>query len=276
MSSRKARWLAGFFFLCMAFLHSGCAVLSPQSEVLRGLQPAGLPLSTDLAVPFFAQSEYYCGPASLAMTLAHTGAKVTPDEVAGQVFLPERQGSLHVEMLAATRRHGKVAYVLEPGLDHLLREIADGTPVITLENQGPPLIPVWHYSVAMGFDLDRAEIKRHTGTSQARREPLVVFDYFWAKARRWAMVAMPPERIPVTASELRYAEAVAALERVAGQTANAARAYGAMLARWPQSLAAWMGRGNTAHAAGDLNGAEAAFRRAVQLDRKSTRLNSSH
>ena len=56
-----------------------------------------------------------------------------------------------------------------------------------------------------------------------------------------------------------------ALERVAGQTANAARAYGAMLARWPQSLAAWMGRGNTAHAAGDLNGAEAAFRRAVQL-----------
>jgi tetratricopeptide (TPR) repeat protein len=199
------------------------------------------------------------------MTLAHTGAKVTPDEVAGQVFLPGRRGSLHVEMLAATRRHGKVAYVLEPVLDHLLHEIADGTPVITLENQGPPLIPQWHYSVAVGFDLDRAEIKRHTGASQARREPLVVFDYFWAKARRWAMVAMPPERIPVTASELRYAEAVAALERVAGQTANAARAYGAMLARWPHSLAAWMGRGNTAHAAGDLNGAEAAFRRAVQL-----------
>ena len=269
MTPRKARWPAGFLFLCgllsLAAMLSGCAIISPQSMTLRGGQPAGLPLSTDLNVPFFVQADYHCGPAALAMVFNHAGLQTTPEAAAAQVFLPGRQGSLQVEMLASARRNGLVAYVLEPTLDHVLFEIAEGTPVITLEDQGPPLVPLWHYAVAVGFDIDRAEIKRHTGATPARREPLAVFEYFWAKSKRWAMVAVPPERVPATATEARLGEAVAALERVPGQAPRAARAYEAMLARWPQSLVGWMGRGNTAHALGDLARAEQSFRRAAEL-----------
>jgi tetratricopeptide (TPR) repeat protein len=264
MMQRKARLAAGFFFCCL-LLMTGCAVIAPQSSVLRGELPAGLPLSTDLDVPFFAQADFHCGPAALAMALNHAGLKTTPGAAAAQVFLPGRQGSLQVEMLGAARQHGMVAYVLEPSLDDLLLEVAHGNPVIMLENQGPPLVPVWHYAVAVGFDIDKSEIKRHTGAIPARREPLAVFEYFWAKANRWAMLALPPERVPATAKEARYGEAVAALERVPGHTARASRAYAALLERWPASLIGWMGRGNTAHALGDLAGAEAAFRRAAEL-----------
>jgi tetratricopeptide (TPR) repeat protein len=56
---------------------------------------------------------------------------------------------------------------------------------------------------------------------------------------------------------------VVALER-SGQVRSAHTAYGAMLKRWPSSLAGLMGLGNTAHALKDLAGAETAFSRAAR------------
>ena len=52
--------------------------------------------------------------AAFAYTLAASGVKMTPDELVPQVYLPARKGSLQVEMLAAARRHGLVAYQLAP------------------------------------------------------------------------------------------------------------------------------------------------------------------
>ena len=254
-------------FVCIglyAVLLGGCSLFAPQYVELRRALPPGLPLSTDLAdTPYFPQTEHYCGPAALAMVLNHAGAKVTQPQLINEVFLPGRQGTLQVEMLAAARRHGMVAYVLEPMLGNVLLEIAAGSPVISLENHGVPMFPTWHYAVAIGFDIARGEILRHSGERPRSTQPLPVFEHFWAKAGRWAMVATPPDRVPVTATEPRYAEAVVALEK-AGQPQRAALAYDAMLKRWPTSLVAWMGRGNAAHARGDLATAEAAFREAVR------------
>jgi len=73
----------------------------------------------------------------------------------------------------------------------------------------------------------------------------------------------PPDRVPATASEARYASAVAALEK-SGQIKSAQVAYDAMLKRWPSSLAGLMGRGNTAYALKDRVAAESAFRQAAQ------------
>jgi tetratricopeptide (TPR) repeat protein len=77
------------------------------------------------------------------------------------------------------------------------------------------------------------------------------------------MVAVPPDRVPVTASEARYAEAVVALEK-SGQVENAHTAYNALLKRWPSNLAGQMGRGNTAYALKDIADAESAFRQATR------------
>lgn len=238
-------------------------MLAPQTRTVVATPPPGLSLGTEIQnVPYFAQTEHHCGPASLAMALNSAGAKVTPAELIAQVYLPGRQGSLQVEMLAAARRNGMVAYVLEPKLGDLLLEVNAGTPVITLENYGAPYFPIWHYSVAIGFDLYRGEIIRHSGALERKATPLSVFEYFWSKEGRWAMVAVPPERVPATATEARYTEAIIALEKT-GQTRSAATAYDAMLQRWPNSLTAMMGRGNTAHALGDLARAETAFRQAT-------------
>lgn len=275
----KARCPAGLFHWCVPFsvrpgalvsvllsvILTGCAAFAPQSSDLRASLPPGLPLSSEIRdVPFFAQTEYHCGPAALAMALNSAGAHTTPQQLIEQVYLPGRKGSLQVEMLAAARRNGMVAYVLTPQISDVLQEINAGTPVITLENYGAPFVPIWHYSVAIGFDIHRAEIIRHSGTLERKASPLSVFEYFWRdgyQSGRWAMVAVPPERMPVTATEQRYAEAVIALEK-AGQPQRAAIAYDALLSRWPNNLAGLIGRGNTAYARGDLALAESAFRQA--------------
>lgn len=262
MCFSKARLAAGFLFASVAI--GGCAVILPQTSALKEQRPPDLPVKAELAeVPFFAQEEYQCGPAALAMAINAAGISVTPEALVDQVYIPARKGSLQVEMLAATRRRGLVAYELAPKLTHVLGEIAAGTPVIVLENYGFRIYPLWHYAVAIGYDFERGEIIRRSGTKQRQTMPFGVFEYLWKDEGHWAMVAVPPDRVPATAAEARYADAVIALEK-SGQVKNAHIAYNALLKRWPENLAGQMGLGNTAYALKDLEKAESAFRRAAQ------------
>src|ERR1700750_3150622 len=135
MHSFKARLTAGFIFL--SALLSGCSFMAPQTYAIKESRPAGLPARVELTqVPFYPQDDYYCGPSSLAMAVSAAGVPVTPEELVDQVYLPGRKGSLQVEMLAAARRRGLIAYELAPKVADLLAELAAGTPAIVLENFG--------------------------------------------------------------------------------------------------------------------------------------------
>jgi tetratricopeptide (TPR) repeat protein len=73
-----------------------------------------------------------------------------------------------------------------------------------------------------------------------------------------------PGDIPKHAQAARYIDAAAGLE-AAEQHAAAAAAYDAAIARWPEEPNAWLGRGNVAYAAGDLERAADLFLHAAQL-----------
>ena len=245
--------------LSAALLLTGCA--TPQVTALLEQRPA-LPERTELtAVPFYPQELYQCGPAALATTLVYAGVSTSTDALVPQVYLPEREGSLQAEMLAATRRHGLVAYRLAPQLQDVLREVAAGTPVIVLQNLAFSFAPLWHYAVAVGYDLPREEIILRSGTTQRLIMTLSNFERTWARSQYWAMVSLPLERLPVSATEDAYVAAVAALER--GSPAAARRAYVRALERWPRNLLARIGLGNAAYAMRDLGAAEAAYRDAT-------------
>jgi len=250
---------AGVFILAVALL-GGCA--APQISALIAQPPAGLPAAAEIAsVPFFAQEDYQCGPASLAAVLQHAGREATPASLVPQVYVPARKGSLQAEMLAATRRHGLVAYELAPRLEALLREIAAGTPVLVLQNLALDWAPQWHYAVAIGYDLPQRSLVLRSGVTRRLAMSLDTFEHTWARSGHWALLALPPERLPETAAELPYLAAVAALERVA--PAAARRGYEAALAHWPDSLTAEIGLGNSSYALRDLAGAAAAYLRAT-------------
>ena len=260
----NARALAGVFAFACAALLSGCANWTPQTKALAESRPAGVPGAHELTeVPFFAQSDYQCGPASLAMVMVAAGVKTTPDELVPEVYLPERKGSLQVEMLAAPRRHGLVSYQLAPSYGDLIREIAAGTPVIVLQNLG--IKEGWHYAVAVGYDWDNGMLQLRSGLNERQELPFAMNEMAWRRSGYWAMVAVPPGRIPASADEQRWLAAIAALERT-GQSAAARTAYRTFLARWPANVNAAIGLANAHHALGELADAERVLREAAQRE----------
>jgi len=259
--------IAGFVIvLCVL---TGCVSL-PQSEALRGAGGAGLPPRAELdTVPFFAQEEYQCGPAALAMALSAAGIDAAPDALTEQVYIPARKGSLQVEMLAGARRHGLLAYELAPELKDVLAEVAAGNAVIVLQNLGLwSFHPYWHYAVVIGYNLEKKQILLHSGTKARRTMAMGLFEFLWIDGEHWAMVALPPRRPPASAREAQYASAAAALEQT-GRIAEAHLAYAALRQRWPANLVGLMGLGNTAYALGRTAEAETAFRSAAALHPQS-------
>jgi len=261
MRGRTTPASVGALFCAALLALAGCA--APQVAALRARGAENLPERIELTrVPFFPQDEYQCGPAALATVLTYSGSTATPETLAPQVYLPDRKGSLQAEMLAAARRHGRVAYRLAPQLEDVLREVADGAPVVVLQNLALDFAPLWHYAVVVGYDLPRAEIILRSGTTSRVVMESGAFERTWARGEHWAMLALAPGRLPATASEDRYVAAVAALERV--DPGAARRAYTVAIERWPGNLAARIGQGNAAYALRDLAGAEAAYREAIR------------
>lgn len=246
--------------LAAALLLAGCGSI-PVADY-GGTTAAVLPERMELAaVPFHPQEQYQCGPAALATVLGSAGAARTPQELESEVYLPLRQGSLQPELLASARRAGVLPYVLAPQPDALLSEVAAGHPVVVLQNLRLAAWPQWHYAVVVGYSLADRHIVLRSGTEKRRLMPIDDFDRSWARAGRWAFVALPPERLPASAREGDYLAAAAALERVSPLAAQ--RAYQAALARWPGNVLAEIGQGNAAYRLHDLEAAQVAFRQAA-------------
>ncbi|CAA9412919.1 MAG: hypothetical protein AVDCRST_MAG51-1520 [uncultured Ramlibacter sp.] len=245
----------------LALVAAGCAQMVPQTVALRTGWPSAVPQSTEIpGVPFFPQDEYQCGPAALATVLSFTGVPVTPDPLVDQVYLPARRGSLQLEMLAASRRYGRVAYVLAPRYGDLLREVAAGNPVLVLQDVGT-LVTQWHYAVVNGFDYPSGTVLLRSGTKARHEMPFTAFERSWMHSGYWAMVVTPPDRIPVTATEDAWMNAVLAMARVA-DARHVTTAFATALQRWPDNQAAAVGLANQYHAQGLLAQAAAVLREA--------------
>ncbi len=197
------------------------------------------------------------------MVLNWSGVGVGPAQVAPQTFTPSRKGSLQADMIGAARRNDRISFPLQGGMNGLLREIAGGHPVIVLQNLGLGWVPVWHYAVAIGFDLERDELILHSGLHREYRRPLGLFDRTWARSGRWGQVVLPPGQLPVELDEADVLDALVGFERV--DPDSAPRAYEAATARFPESAPAWLGLGNARYRAHDLPGAANAFAHAAEV-----------
>ncbi len=241
----------------------GCATLddagSAQARALLASPPSGLPRAIHLAnTPFFPQTELQCGPATLATLLQAIGRPVSPAQLAPQLFVPERGGSLQIEMLAAPRRHDAIATRLPERLEAVLRELAAGHPVGVMQNLALDWVPMWHFAVLIGFDLDRGEAILRSGTTREQHLDLLTFERTWARAERWAFAVLPPDQLPATAELPAVREAHLGFERAA-PPARAVTAWQAAAHRWPGDLVIGMGLGNSLLQAGRPDDAAQAF-----------------
>lgn len=246
-------------FLCLL---SGCAAKGVRDVTLNDQLSKRVELAN---TPFFPQELYQCGPAALATALNAVNIKVTPDQLTPEVYIPSRNGSLQIEMLAATRRHGAVAVQTQPKLESLLKEVAAGNVVVVMQNLGLSWAPSWHYAVVIGYDLERELIWLRSGTFKRFEMTLSAFQRTWARSEYWAFTALPPEKLPATASADEVVIALVAYEKNA-ISHKIRTAYQTAVNRWPDNFVLLMGSGNSAYREGDFEAASKAFQKAIEIN----------
>lgn len=190
---------------------------------------------------------------------------MTPESLVPLVYIPKRRGSLQVEMLAAPRKYGRLAYPIARNLDAILAELDAGRPVLVLHNYGIPLLPRWHYAVVVGYDVGADSLVLRSGTT--RRQVLSARNFMlaWDNGGRWAMVLLRPGELPALPSATAYLEAAASFEH--GTSPSDARAvFDAAVQRWPNEPVAWIGRGTSEYRAGSLSDAAHDYAAALRLD----------
>lgn len=255
--------------ICALLILGGCAS-TPQTRQLQAQLSNTLPPAFELKqTPFNPQNRYQCGPAALASILQFYGQSITPEELVDEVYIPQRKGSLQIEINAAARRHQMLPYGLQPKLTDLLHEIAAGHPVLVFQNLGLSWYPQWHYAVAIGYDLEQQHIILRSGTEKRWITPFKLFERTWQRADHWALVILPVGQIPYTANVSAYLQSAHAFEQT-GQIQLAHKAYRAASIKWPDNSQPWMLLGNTAYQQKDYPQAVNAFSKVTQLDTQHT------
>lgn len=215
-------------------------------------------------VPFHSQVTDQCGPAALSSLLNYVGVQVSPEDVRSLVYIPERQGSLQLELMAATRYFGRIPYEVDPKLSALVAELESGRPILVLQNLGVTLAPIWHYAVVVGYLADEQKFVLRSGDRRRLLMKARTFSRSWKRGNYWAIVAFKPGELPANVVAKRYLRSVAAIESI-GDSANAIPAYRIATQRWPQSSIAWLGLGNASYTQGEFSEAEEAYRKVLEI-----------
>ncbi len=201
-----------------------------------------------------------CGPAALATALGASGVAVHPDQLAPTVYLPERRGTLQVELLAAARRHGRLAVRLPQTLQAVVAQIEAGRPVLVLQNLASRLVPVWHYAVVVGYHPENDRFVLRSGRDRRRLAGRGRFRATWDRAGNWAVVLVDPAASPRELPPANYLQAAADLEST-GAHALALEAFRGAARAWPEQATAHLGEANNLYFLGRVDEAAAAYRR---------------
>jgi tetratricopeptide (TPR) repeat protein len=253
-----------YISFALLVLLNACVAAPQSAQLLQSAHESPLSAPVNLThIPFFPQEEYQCGPAALATLLQASAINASPDDLVSRVYVPARQGSLQVEMLAAPRAYGRLSYQLEPSLVDVLEEVRNGRPVLVMQNLALSWYPQWHYAVVVGYDLHKGELLLRSGTTREYKVAIRVFERTWRRSEHWAMVVLEPGEMPLNADELRFFEALTAMERVhAGE--GISQWYQAGLERWPASPPLAMGLGNLHYSAGRFDQAGELYSRLLE------------
>jgi ABC-type bacteriocin/lantibiotic exporter with double-glycine peptidase domain len=179
----------GIFSLCIATTIAGCSTAGPFLTVEER------PLSTNAIyvkqVPFYPQTQYQCGPASLATVLNYWGRHVTPEQIAQEIYRPQMRGTLSLDLWRYAKTQDFQASVQQGSWEFLEMQVSRERPIIAFLNFGFREVPLGHFLVVVGVDPDDKNVIAYSGADKNQRIPFDRFKAAWEKTNYWSLLIEP-------------------------------------------------------------------------------------
>lgn len=169
------------FLIILVILLGGCAGLETQGQKERG--------DVMLSTPFFPQDAYQCGPVSLAEVFNFWGVKVTPREIAGDIFKDRLNGTLSMDMLLYTRRAGFRALAYNGSTEDIRDKVKKGYPLIVLVDFGFYIVEKNHFMVIVGYNNNG--VFAHSGKEKEKFFSYSKLQRIWKKTGYWTLLIKP-------------------------------------------------------------------------------------
>ena len=186
----------------------------------------------------------------LAALLQHRGKAASVEQLQQQIYLPDKGGSLQVEMLAGARRHNTlpVALALDDSpkdAQRLHAALLQDYPVMLLQRLRKLWLTTYHYAIVVGYDATADQFILRSGTNRRLFTQRHKFLRPTRAAGNWAYVLLEPDQdIPGFIEREQFLQASIAMESI-GRIAMAAQAYKQGMRRWPEEYLFHFGLANT-------------------------------
>lgn len=151
---------------------------------------SGQPARVIDGVPFFPQEEYQCGPASLAGVLNFYGWKVSPEEIAAEIFSRRARGTLDMDMVFYAQKKGLKAEKYRGTFEDLQDQINSRRPLIVLIDQGFWVYQSHHFMVVVG--VAQGGLIVNSGKEERKFITRDSFWKTWEKTKFWTLRITPP------------------------------------------------------------------------------------
>ena len=179
-----------FLILC-SLIATGCAVNIPLYKKGKLNDSKRFIIAN---VPFIAQKDDYCGPASLAMIFNFWGIDITQDEIAQEIYFPEMKGTLSIEMVLYAIQKEFETEVYQGNFQDLKNRITAGFPLIVSHraNKGQERV---HYLIVWGFDDNREVFYVHSGIKRNMAMDYQTFLKYWSWADNLTFFIHPKDKV---------------------------------------------------------------------------------
>lgn len=136
-------------------------------------------------VPFYPSEDNQCGPTSLAMVLNFKGIKVSPSEIAEEIYSKSAGGTSDFDMIFYVKKRGLKADHYQGTLSDLKEKIMKGKPLIVMIDEGFWFYKKYHYMVVLGFNNN--EVIVNSGKNEKERIQFDTFIKKWEKTNFWIL-----------------------------------------------------------------------------------------
>ena len=162
--------------------------------LLNALANADLPKECRIAkVARIQQLQNYCGPAALACVMEYFGSNVTQEDIGKVVYDPLNGATNGADMLLFARDKGFAAYSWNADSASLKKVLADGIPVIVLQQNSMSDIS-GHYRVIVGYDDATSKYFVVDPYYEITEMSYSNCEKLWKRMGNWALMVTPADK----------------------------------------------------------------------------------